>query len=406
VSIGYSNLGKESLAAENTRKAYELRQRVSEREKFYIESHYHDHVTGDLEKARQVFELWELTYPRDSVPRVSLGIIYEQLGQYDQALVENLKSMRLSPSALNYARLEFSYLYLGRLQETQATADEALAKKLDSPALRDSLYQLAFLQNDEAGMAKQVAWAAGKPGVEDYFLGHEANKAAYVGRLGKAREFSRRAMALAESAGKKEVAARYKINAVLREGLFGNAAEARKQVASALEFSTGQYVQCRAAWALALAGDSGRAQALAVDLGKRYPENTIVQFKCLPILQAQIALNRNDTTKAFEALQAAAATELGIGDLYPAFLRGEAYLAARQGDQAAVEFKKILDRPGVVISEPIGALAHVGLARAYVIAGDQAKAKAAYQDFLTLWRDADPDIPVLIAAKSEYTKLH
>jgi len=404
----YSNLGKDGLAAKNTRKAYELRQRVSEREKFYIESHYYDHVSGDLEKARQVFELWEMTYPRDGVPPASLGIIYVQLGQYDKALVENLKSLRLSRGALNYARLAFSYLYLGRLQETQATADEALAKKLDSAALHESLYQLAFLQNDEAGMAKQVAWAAGKPSVEDSFLSYEADTAAYSGRLGKSREFSRRAATSSDRAGEKEVAAGYKANAALREGLFGNSAEARQQATSALEFSTGQwqYVQCRAAWALALAGDSGRPQALAVDLAKRFPENTIVQFKCLPILQAQFALNRNDAAKAIEALQAAAPTERGIGDQYPAFLRGEAYLRERQGELAAGEFQRILNSPGLVISEPIGALAHLGLARAYALQGDTAKAKAAYQDFLALWKDADPNIPILIAAKAEYAKLN
>ncbi len=406
---GYHNLGEISQAAENTRKAYELRERVSEREKFYIESHYYDFVTGDLEKARQAYELLAQTYPRDVVPPDNLGSLYIQLGQYDKALAEYREAVRLDPgSGLDYANLVVGYLNLNRLEEARATAEEAQAKKFDSPYLRFDLYQLAFVRNDAAGMAQQVAWSAGKPGVEDVLLANEADTAAYSGRLGKAREFSRRAVASAERAEEKETAAGYEASAALREALFGDAAEARQRVAAALGLSTGGDVQCGAALALALAGDGARAQALADDLAKRFPENTLVQFNYLPTIHAQLALIRNDSSRAIESLQTATPYELGnvgYGAFYPVFVRGEAYLVGHQGSEAAAEFQKILDHRGVVFNEPIGALAHLGLARAYALQGETAKARAAYNDFLTLWKDADPDIPILRAAKSEYAKL-
>jgi Flp pilus assembly protein TadD len=420
LGTSYNNLGETSQAAENTRKAYELRERVSEREKFYIESHYHDFVTGDLEKGRQVYELWAQTYPRDTVPPNNLGVIYGNLGQHDKALAEIRETFRLDPSSgLSYAGLVADYLNLNRLEEARATAEEAQAKKFDSPRLRFNLYWLAFLQNDAAGMAQQAAWSAGKPGVEDILLADEADTAAYAGRLGKAREFSRRAVASAERAEEKETAAGYEADAALREALFGNAADARRRAAAALALSTGRDVQYGAALALALAGDVARVQALADDLAKRFPEDTIVQFNYLPALRAQLTLNRNDpakssgagASKSIEALQAAAPYELGtaasvlLAALYPVYVRGEAYLAGHQGSEAAAEFQKILDHRGVVFEEPIGALAHLGLAHAYALQGDTAKARAAYQDFFTLWKDADPDIPILRAAKFEYAKL-
>ena len=406
-----SNLGETSLAAENTRKAYELRERVSEREKFSIESLYYILVTGDLDKARQAYELWAQTYPRDTTPPGNLGVIYNYLGQYDKALAEARESLRLDPASGGvYANLVGAYLQLNRLEEARAIAEEAQAKKFDSPILRTNLYQLAFVQNDAAGMARQVAWAAGKPGVEDVLLANEADTAAYSGRLVKARGFSRQAVASAERAEEKETAAGCEADAALREALFGNSADARRRAAVALGLSTGRDVQFGAALALALVGDAARA--LADDLAKRFPDDTIVQFNYLPTIQAQFALNRNDASKAIEELQATAAYELGTPGggaftpaLYPVYVRGQAYLAAHQGSEAAAEFQKILDHRGVVASEPIGALAHLGLGRAYVSQGDTAKARASYQDFLTLWKDADPDIPILVAAKAEYAKL-
>jgi predicted Zn-dependent protease/predicted Ser/Thr protein kinase len=414
LGTSYGNLGETSLGAENTRKAYELRERVSEREKFYIESHYYSIVTGDLEKARRTYELWAQTYPRDWLPPDNLGGIYRILGQYDKRLAENRETLRLDPtSAWSYAYLVYPYLNLNRLEEARATAEEAQAKQLDSPLLRIGLYQLAFLQNDPVGMAQQVTWAAGKSGVEDVLLAREAETAAYSGRLGEARDFSRRAVASAERAAEKEKAASYEADAALREAVFGNAAAGRQRAAAALGLSTGRDVKYAAALALAMAGDAARAQALAEDLAKRFPEDTLVQFNYLPTLYAQLALSRNDAAKAIEALQAAAPYELGdpteaftFLSLYPVYVRGEAYLAGHQETgAAAAEFQKILDHRGVVFNEPIGALARVSLGRAYAMTGDTAKAKSAYQDFLTLWKDADPDTPILKQAKAEYAKL-
>ena len=415
LGMSYNNLGETSLGAENTRKAYELRERVSEREKFYIESHYYQYVTGDLEKARQVYELWAQTYPRDFAPPTNLGFTYSNLGQYDKSLAELHESFRLDPTrGAMYAHLVEDYLYLNRLEEAGSTAEGAQAKKLDSPMLRSNLYLLAFLRNDAAGMRQQIAWAAGKPGVEDVLLAFEADTAAYSGQLGKAREFSRRAVASAERVEQKETAASYEAEAALREALFGNAAAGRQRAAAALGLSTGRDVKYGAALALALAWDAARAQALADDLAKRFPEDTLVKFNYVPTIHAQLALSRNDSSKAIEALQAAPYELRGAGQLatipfrpalYPVYVRGEAHLVAHQGSQAAVEFQKIFDHRGVALNQPIGALAYLGLAGAYALQGDTVKARTAYNDFLTLWKDADPDIPILTQAKAEHEKL-
>ena len=253
--------------------------------------------------------------------------------------------------------------------------------------------------------------------MEDVLLDLEAQATAYSGCLSKAREFSRQAVASAQQAGEKETAAGYEAEAALREALFGNAAEARQRSRAALGLSTGRDVQYLAALALTFAGDAGPAKALGGDLGKRFPQDTIVQFNYLPTIHAQLALSRNDSSNSIEALLAAAPYELGtegnglVGGVYmpalhPVYVRGATYLAAHRGSEAAAEIQKILDHRGVIVSQPIGALAHVQIGRAYAMQGDTAKAKAAYQDFLTLWKDADPDIPIFIAAKSEYTKLN
>jgi serine/threonine protein kinase len=416
-AMAYASLGtsywvvaETSLGAENMKKAYALRERVSIREKFYIESHYHDFVTGDMEKTRQACELWTQTYPRDDVPKIVLGVVYSKLGQYDKLLAENREALGLYASAVNYANLADSYLYLNRLDEARATAAEAQAKKLDSPYLRFLLYQLDFLQNDAAGMAQQVARASGKAGWEDVLAAEEADSAAYSGQLRKARELSRRAVASAEQAEEKETAAGYEADAAVREALFGNAAEARQRTAAALKLSGGRDVQYGASLALALARDALQAEALADDLGKRFTEDTLVQFNYLPTIRAQVALIRKDHSKAVEFLQAAS-YELGTPTdrispaLYPVYVRGQAYLDAHQGSQAAAEFQKILDHRGIIVNAPIGALAHLQIARSYAMQGDTAKARMAYNDFLTLWKDAEPDIPILKEAKAEYAKL-
>lgn len=404
----YGNMGERTLSSENVKKAYDLREKVSEGERFYIESHYHDNVTGNLEKARQTYEAWAHAYPRNVGPPNNLGSLYQFLGQYDRAFTESKKAHDISPSAQTYANLVISYTQLNRLEEARVLADEALNTNHDSDVLRAALYQLAFLQNDTTGMAKQVDYAAGRPGVKDSFLASEADTTAYAGRLAKARELSHRATALAEQSGDRETAAGYAAVAALREALFGNVAEAKKAEGEAISLSSGRDVQFISALALALARDTFRAEKMTRDLARQFPEDTLVQFNYLPTLRAQLALNANDGVRAIDVLRDATPYELGgngTTSLYPIYLRGSAYLAIRQGEEARVEFQKILEHPFIVANEPIGALAHLGSARAYALRHERAKASASYQDFLMLWKDADPNIPVLREATMEYDKL-
>ena len=403
----YSNLAEMGLAAANIRKSYELRGSVSDREKFYIESHYFHFVTGDLEKARRVYEIWAQIYPRDVGPLTNLAVIYSFLGNYEKSLAMATEAVRLSPEdSQNYANLVDAYIFLNRLDQARTAATEAQSKNLDSPDLRIYLYMVAFLQNDAARMRQQVAWSAGQPGVEDALLANEADTAAYTGNLHKAREFSRRASTSAQLAEEKETAAGYEVSAGLREALFGNITEGRKLSEAALALSTDRDTQYGVALALVFAGDDSPGKKLAKRLAEQFPEDTAVQFCYLPTVDALLALRRGDSSKAVEALSLATPYELGVAArLYPAYVRGRVYLAAHEASKAASEFQKILDHRGVIINEPIGALAHLEIGRAYAMQGDTAKAKTAYQDFLTLWKHADPDIPVLIAAKSEYTKL-
>jgi len=403
----YASLAERNLATENTRKAYDLREHVSEREKLYIESHYYDFVTGDLEKARETYEIWAKTYPRDEVPPNNLSGIYKDLGDYDKSLAQAREYFRLDPaSSLSYSNLIFANLKLNRLEDAKSIARDAQAKGLDSPYLHVYLYVVAFMEKDTAVMKEQMAWSAGKPGVEDLMVELEAEAYAYSGQLKKARELSRRAVEAAERAQEKETAGSYQGSAALREALFGNSVEAEQRSVDALALSTGRDELASAALALSFSGKTIQAQAVASELGKNFPEDTTVQFNYLPTIRAQLSMLRHDPVGAVEALQKSAPYELGMTSaLYPVYVRGKALLALRNGTGAATEFRKILDHPGAVLSMPIGALVHLGLARAYSLQGDTAKARAAYQDFLTLWKDADPDIPILKAAKAEYAKL-
>jgi serine/threonine protein kinase/tetratricopeptide (TPR) repeat protein len=410
----YYNLGETSLAADNTTKSYELRDRVSEAERFGIESRYQHFVTRNLEKARQAYQAWAQTYPRNYIPHNNLGVIFDSLGQFSTSVEEYSKAIRIEPSSgLAYANLVGANLFLNRLEDARATAAEAQAKKLDSPALRLNLYRLAFLQNDANGMSEQVSWSAGKAGVENAMLRLEADTAAYAGRLAKAREISQRAVESAKRASEREAAAGYESDMAFREAVFGNANAAEQHAMAALALSSGRDVQYGAALALAASGNK-RAEALAGQLRSQFPEDTIVQSIYLPTIQAELALKRHDPEKAIAALQAVAPYELGspgntaafTPSLYPIYVRGEAYLAAQHGNEAAAEFEKILNWRGVVQNQPIAPLAHLGLARAYTLEGDAAKARVAYQDFIDLWKDADPDIPILQQAKAERAKLH
>jgi len=411
LGLVYANLGQASLAAENIKKAYALRDRVSEREKYRIAALYYSYVTGELEQSSQTYELWAKSYPQDSVPHNNLGYIYSTLGQYGEALTETQESQRLEPNVIGYTNLADIYLSLNRLDDAGKTIRETEARKFEGDVLHSTIYQFAFLNNDKAEMDRQVDWAAGKPGTEDQMLSAQSDTEAYYGHLGKARDFSRRAIDAAVRSGSKETAAMWQVNAALREAEFGNADTAKQDVGAALALAPGRDVKLLSALALARAGEASRAKAIAGELEKDYPSQTVLKVYWLPAIKAAIELDANNSAQALVSLEAAAPYELGAppqfqpGTLYPAYIRGQAYLASHNGSVAAAEFQKFLDHRGVVINFPLGALAHLGLARAFTLAGDTAKAKSAYQDFLTLWKDADPDIPILRQAKAEYAKL-
>jgi len=414
MSIAYS--GRDSvLSAESGRQAFKLRAGVSEREKLNIEVNYYENVTGDLLKARRSCEIGAQTYPRDPRFHFRLERTSNALGQYEAGLKAILEFQHLVPNDwAGYRTVVLTYLLLDRVKEAEAVAEEARTKDLDS-GLASVLYGIAFYRNDPAGMARQAARTTVVPGQEGLLLAMEADTAAYFGHLRKSRELSRRAADSAELAVEKETAAGYYAVSALREALFGEAAKGRQQAGIARQRSTGRGREkdYGVALALAYAGDAKQAQASADDLDKKFPEDTIVQFNYLPTLRAKLALSHLNPLQALEALGTAAPYELGLPaisyynwpNLYPVYMRGEAYLAARQGSEAAAEFQKILDHRGTVLNEPIGALAQLQLGRAYALQGKAAKSRAAYQDFLTLWKDADPDIPILKQAKAEYAKL-
>jgi serine/threonine protein kinase len=412
----YGDIGESGLAADFTRKAYELRDRTSEPEKYFISASYDIVVTGNMEHAEQSCELWVQAYPRAMIPHSFLaGFIYPVSGQYQKALEQGREAVRLNvDNPISYSTVMFSYIPLNRLDEAKGVYRQVLERKLDATFFQVGLYQIAFLQNDVPAMQQFAASSAGKPAVEDETLGMEADTAAYSGRLKEARELTRRAMDSAQRAEEKESAATYSAISGLRESLLGNAEEARRRATLALSLSEGRNVRYGATLALAYSGDAARAQTLADDLAKKFPDDTIVQFNYLPTLRAKIALNKGNASQAIEDLRAAASYELGEStssvygwtSMYPVYVRGEAYLAAHQGSEAAAEFQKILDHSGIVVNSLIGALAHLGLARAFAQQGDTSQARAAYQDFFTLWKDADPGIPVLLAAKSELANLH
>jgi serine/threonine protein kinase/Flp pilus assembly protein TadD len=411
LALVYGNLGQASLAAENIKKAYALRDRVSEREKYRISALYYDLVTGELEQETQVYELWAKSYPQDAVPPLDLAFIYAQLGQYEKTLTETLEAQRLAPGAIGYSNLAGAYLALDRLDDAQKAIEEAQKHNLVGDFLHLAIYQLAFLKSDAAEMERQVGWAAGKPGTEDFLLSFQSDTEAYYGHLTKARGFSRRAVDAAVRADSKETAAIWQVNAALREAEFGNLAAAKQVVAAALTLTPGRDVEMLAALALARSGETVRAKTIVGELEKSYPSQTVLKVYWLPMIKAAIELNANNAAQSLVFLEAAAPYELGeppqfqLGTLYPAYIRGQAYLLAHNGTAAAAEFQKLLDHRGIVLNFVTGSLAHLQLGRAYVMAGDAAKAKSAYQDFLTLWKDADPDIPILKQAKAEYVKL-
>jgi tetratricopeptide (TPR) repeat protein len=412
MGTSYFALNEMVRAAETVQRAHELQKRVSEREQFYIAEHYEILATGNLEAARKVDELSAQTYPRDT-PYTNLGLIYSELGDYDKALAAFEDALKFNPETGNrYANLVSGYVQLNRLDQAKATAREAQRHHIDYPDVHVNLYWVAFLEHDAAGMEREAAEMMGRPGHEDQMLNYQADTALYGGQLAKARALTRRAMEAAQNVDEKEAPALYQADAAVREALVGNADLAKQQARAALALSDDRDAEALSAIALAMAGDFAQASRLANDLGRRFPADTIVQSNYLPTIHAAAFLGRKDHGKAIEALVAAAPHELGGNIqslnfvLYPVYLRGEAYLAAKQGSAAAAEFQKIIDHPGAVRSEPIGVLARLELGRAFVLSGDNIKAKAAFQEFLALWKDADPDIPIFKQAKAEYSSLH
>jgi eukaryotic-like serine/threonine-protein kinase len=411
LGVAYSNLGQASAAAANAKKGYDLRERVSEREKYRISAFYYQYVTGELEKSGQAYELWAKSYPRDMVPHGNLGVMYSTLGQYEKALAQYQEGQNLEPTLFGYSNVAGTYVNLERPADALKWVEQAQANKLDGLVIRSTVYSLAFLRGDSAEMERQLAWVAGRPGEEDLMLSTQSDTEAYHGRVIAARDFSRRAVDSAVRSDSKETGALWQVNAALREAEFGNITQAKQGVAAALGLSPGRDVKVLAAMALARAGDSARAKAIAEEVEKSNSLNTVLKVYWLPTIRAAIDLHSGSPAQALVSLEAAAPYDLGSppptqsGTLYPAYIRGYAYLAAHNGPAAAGEFQKLLDHRGIVINFPLAALAHLGQARAYAMSGDMTRARAKYQDFFQVWKNADPDVPILKEAKAEYDKL-
>jgi class 3 adenylate cyclase/Flp pilus assembly protein TadD len=420
----YSSLGETGRASEYFTKAFQLREHASEREKLNISADYYRVVTGELDKAAQTYQETIESYPRNFTAYGNLVLVYSAQGQYEKAAEVTRQGMRLAPDRVgSYSNLANYTLALQRFDEARQTIHEAQARKGDNDVIHIALYALAFLASDSAAMAEQQQWFAGKPDSENFGLALASDTEAYSGHVGKARELTKRAVDSAIRADSKENGAIWQAIAAQRGAAYGNATEARLQAAQALKLApASQGVEVEAALAFAMEGDTARAEFMAQDLGKRYPLHTHMQSLWLPAIQGQLALNKKNPAAALNALQAASAIELGqisfvanISCLYPVYVRGEAYLAAGQGNAAAAEFQKILDHSGIVWNCWTGALAHLGVARANALQAktsqgadaDAARvgALAAYKDFLALWKDADADIPILKEAKAEYAKL-
>ena len=407
----YSNLGENKLASENITRAYQLRDRGSEPEKLEFTFFYHILVTGDSERANQALTLDAQVYPRRPFSHLCLGIIYSQMGFYEKSLAEALETVRLTPDAggIEYGNLVGYYMSLNRFSEAKAVYQQMESRKIDGPSLHGYLYARAFLERDTAEMNRQVSWSQDKP-IKDSYLGMQSDTEAFFGHLQKARELSARAVDGSRHNGQKEAAAEWRMDSALREAEFGNPDRARQETNSALLLASTRDTQILAALALARAGDPARARKMADELAREFPMNTMLNGYWLPTIRASIEIERKNPAGAVELLQAAATYELGApgpmeATIYPVYVRGQAELLLHHGSDAAIEFQKFLDHPSIVFNFPFGALARLGIARAYALEGDTAKARAAYQDFLALWKDADPDISVLKEAKAEYAKL-
>ena len=406
LSVGYDLAGEVDLMTENMRKAYELRGKVSKRERLYLESHYYRSVTGDLEKAAQVYELWEQIYPRDPISHDNLQNIYAYQGRHEEALAEGLEALRLEPDNVAYYEdVVLSSLCLNRLDDAQVALQQAQQRKLQSELLQWLRYDFAFLRNDVGQMERLVAAAASSRG-GPFLEGDQGIREAQLGRLREARALWQLVVKTIQNHGPAEFATFYQDTAALTEAYIGNPQRARADVAAGQKLTMNRFSEPWAAFALAVAGDVKGAEKLSAELNRRWPLDSIMQRYWLPTIRAALALDGKNADKAIELLRVMGPYEMSLeGNLDPVYLRGQAYLRLGNGRAAAAEFQKVIDHPGLVRYAPVGALARLGLAHAYALEGDTAKSRTAYQDFLTLWKDADPDIPILLEAKAEYTNL-
>jgi len=414
LSIVYWNMGQTDLSIEYTRKAYELRDRVSDRERRWILFLYDRQVTGNLPRELQNLESWVQMYPRDWSPVAVLGGWGAQgTGEYEKGIQAGRDALRLNPDNPFPYTVALHYIFLNRFTEAADMLRRAAAHNLEIPEMLITRYYLAFFKGDQMGMEREIARAPSEHS-EDWMSHNQALVLARSGEMRQARSMWERAIAMAQQAGKSENAALYKASEAVCEAHFGNTTAARERARAALQLAKGRDVEYAAAYALALSGDSAASQRLAADLEKRFPEDTPVQFEYLPTLGALFALAHRAPSDAVERLQKALSYDFALpgtgffakfGGLYPAYVRGQAYLKTQQGREAAAEFQKVLDHRGIVYADPIGALAHLQLGRALVLAGDKSKAKIAYKDFLMLWKDADRDLPILNQARAEYARL-
>jgi serine/threonine protein kinase/tetratricopeptide (TPR) repeat protein len=407
LSAIYFNLGEEDRAVESARKAFDLRDRVSERERFYITDHFYT-TSGDIEKDKETLEAAIKAYPNDSSAFTNLALVYGlYFGQFEKAIQSGNEFTRLEPNApFGYSHVSGSYMGLNRLEEAQATLQRAVDVKADNLFIHEQLYQLAFLNGDAEGMQRQMKWSEGKP--SEYLLLNEATLvAASRGQLQKAGEFMQRSVQVSDRLGFKETTADTEGFFAVGQAEVGNAAKAKELAASSSALAHGRSNMEPVAVALAMTGDIGRAQAIVEDLARRFPDDTLLHQVNTPVVQALVEMDRKTPDKAIPALQAATPYEFGNNQgMFPIYIRGLAYLQSKRGAEAAAEFQKIVDHRGIAPTAPEHSLAKLGLGRARTMTGDTAKARAAYQDFFALWKDADPDVPILREAKAEYEKLH
>ena len=411
----YGDLGEYEAASECYRKAYEFRDRLTDREKFHAVADYYGGVIGDLDKSNETYEIWQQYYPHDVIAHNDLAFNLEAMGQYERELSASVRANGIGPNYPEpYAHLMLSNIALNRFEDARKTYQEAERRNLDDyPYIHFTMYQLAFVLRDSAEMQRQVDWSKGKPGLEGWLLSYQADTEAYFGHLQRARELSHEAIESANASGQKETSALIELNRAFREAEFGNLQPARESVIPLTNRIHSRYVQALAAHILARTADSARAQGIAAELAHLYPADSELNGYWLPTIQAVVELNHKNPAQAVAHLQAVSRLELGLSfpffedaaPLIPAYVRGQAYLLLHQGQEAAAEFQKFLLNRGATANCSLAALAHLQLGRAYLLQGDTAKARTAYQDFLTLWKDADSDIPILKQAKAEYAKL-